>query len=215
MSSNIKENSNIIERNFKGYTNYYNYCRDCRQKNIEFQNKVIITISTALYGLIVSSLDKILLLLDTSFLKICFIILIVLNAFVILFIFGSIFFANKGFKLNMEKKAKLIYLYGKQVKNLSCYDKIAIIFRNLYLLLTCLEVIILAVIISNIVLKEYKMDDEKNNYVVSNESLVDDVEASLPFSKFEKLYPKTAIDINKTNELKQDDNHIDIKNEKE
>ncbi|EOJ1653503.1 hypothetical protein ACM2AT_000700, partial [Campylobacter jejuni] len=85
MSSNIKENSNIIERNFEGYANYYNYCRDCRQKNIEFQNKVIITISTALYGLIVSSLDKILLLLDTSFLKICFIILIVLNAFVILF----------------------------------------------------------------------------------------------------------------------------------
>ncbi|EOI2811422.1 hypothetical protein ACMHS3_001687, partial [Campylobacter jejuni] len=72
MSSNIKENSNIIERNFEGYANYYNYCRDCRQKNIEFQNKVIITISTALYGLIVSSLDKILLLLDTSFLKICF-----------------------------------------------------------------------------------------------------------------------------------------------
>ncbi|EOH2048046.1 hypothetical protein ACLWQ9_001772, partial [Campylobacter jejuni] len=66
MSSNIKENSNIIERNFEGYANYYNYCRDCRQKNIEFQNKVIITISTALYGLIVSSLDKILLLLDTS-----------------------------------------------------------------------------------------------------------------------------------------------------
>ncbi|EGT6122134.1 hypothetical protein P8645_001745 [Campylobacter jejuni] len=59
------------------------------------------------------------------------------------------------------------------------------------------------------------MDDEKNNYVASNESLVDDVEASLPFSEFKKLYPKTAIDMNKTNELKQDDNHTDIKNEKE
>ncbi|WP_426704799.1 hypothetical protein [Campylobacter coli] len=50
---------------YNEYIEYFNRCEEIKNKNNELQNKVVLTISTALFGIIITSLDKIIPFLQT------------------------------------------------------------------------------------------------------------------------------------------------------
>lgn len=93
----------------------YRYFNELRDKNTALQNKIVITISSALFGIIITSLDKLLPLFDT-FLNYFFIALVVANALTIYLILVSILFANKALEIAIDN-AKAKYHQQKVEKN--------------------------------------------------------------------------------------------------
>lgn len=91
-----------MKTRFDEYKKYIDKCDEVKAKNIELQNKIVMTISTALFGIIITSLDKIMPLLYTTCLKVLFICLVIFNLLTIFFIFISIYFANKSIGIHIN-----------------------------------------------------------------------------------------------------------------
>ncbi|EAJ3619867.1 hypothetical protein BFM53_03990 [Campylobacter coli] len=144
------------------YIKYFDKCEEIKIKNNELQNKVVLTISTALFGIIITSLDKIIpLMLSIACLKYLFIGLIISNALVIVSIFASIYYANKGIDISI-KNAKAYYLNRGEMKE-DKYSKLATKLRYLYIIFICIVIAIFVIILTIILLsKDYKMDKNKS-----------------------------------------------------
>ncbi|EAL8577321.1 hypothetical protein DYR41_08130 [Campylobacter jejuni] len=144
------------------YIKYFDKCEEIKIKNNELQNKVVMTISTALFGIIITSLDKIIPLMSSIIcLKYLFISLIIFNALVIVSIFASIHYANKGIDISI-KNAETYYLNTGEMKEDKC-SKLATKLRYLYIIFICIVITIFVIILTIILFsKDYKMDKNKS-----------------------------------------------------
>ncbi|HED6686377.1 TPA: hypothetical protein ACOS47_001669 [Campylobacter jejuni] len=147
---------------YNEYIKYFDKCEEIKIKNNELQNKVVMTISTALFGIIITSLDKIIPLMSSiTCLKYLFIGLIIFNALVIVSIFASIHYANKGIDISI-KNAETYYLNTGEMKE-DKYSKLATKLRYLYIIFICIVITIFVIILTIILLsKDYKMDKNKS-----------------------------------------------------
>lgn len=152
MNKNKKEEEKARKEEEKAkydrYIRYESYCKELRDKNIALQDKIVITISSALFGIIITSLDKLLPLFDTFKLN-CFLIpLVVANALTICFFLVSIHFAKEGLKNSIDN-AKINYREKGEIGEIKVnqYTKYAELFQNIYLFLFGIVIIIFAIML--------------------------------------------------------------------
>ncbi|EJI8640962.1 hypothetical protein NET59_001801, partial [Campylobacter jejuni] len=92
----------IKEKDYDTTIKYIEWCNELKNKNIELQDKIVMTISTALFGIIIVNLDKISLLYTHPWTKILFITLIISNSVTIIFLLISLKIANKSIENDIE-----------------------------------------------------------------------------------------------------------------
>ncbi|EAK8709609.1 hypothetical protein ACPES9_001671 [Campylobacter jejuni] len=203
---------------YNEYIEYFNRCEEIKNKNNELQNKVVLTISTALFGIIITSLDKIIPLISSVIcLKYLFIVLIIFNALVIVSIFASIYYANKGIDI-ASKNAEAYYLNTGEIKEDKC-SKLATKLRYLYVIFICIVVTIFVIILTIILLsKDYKMDKNKSEELsLCMESLT---APTIPISFYDSRiqsqinYIRADSNLNGVN-IQQEDNQTKNDNTKE
>lgn len=206
-----------MKTRFDEYKKYIDKCDEVKAKNIELQNKIVMTISTALFGIIITSLDKIMPLLYTTCLKVLFICLVIFNLLTIFFIFISIYFANKSIGIHINDALKH-YIYAEEYKE-DKYGKLAKKFRHWYVIFICIVIIIFAIMLISILFsKDDKMSkDNKEELVVSSEHY-DAPTMTLSFydSKIQSQIIKTKTDSNlKGVNTQQENNQAQASNIKE
>lgn len=152
MNKNKKEEEKARKEEkaeYDRYIRYESYCKELRDKNIALQDKIVITISSALFGIIITSLDKLLPLFDTfKKLNCFFILLVVVNALTICFFLVSIHFAKKGLKNSIDN-ARINYREKGEIGEIKVnqYTKYARRFQNIYLLLFAAVNVIFAIML--------------------------------------------------------------------
>ena len=129
-----KENDKRFKETDKLWTAY----EDAKERNMQSLDKVVVAISSALFGLLLAIFDKN--LLDKSpILPILFKILIISNATTIIFVLISYYTANKSMDI---KKQDALY----ETCKLDCYECATKFLNCGYLTTTCITILILATI---------------------------------------------------------------------
>ena len=153
---------------YNEYIKYFDKCDELKIKNIELQNKIVLTISAALFGIIMTSVDKIMpLISSTACLKYLFFGLIFFNALVIGSVLASIHCANKGINIAIKKAEKYYLNIGEMKENKKMkedkYSKMATKLRFLCTILICIIMAIFVIIVTGILFsKDYNMDKNKS-----------------------------------------------------
>lgn len=196
-----------MKTRFDEYKKYIDKCDEVKAKNIELQNKIIMTISTALFGIIITSLDKIMPLLFTTCLKVLFTCLVIFNLLTIFFIFISIFCANKSIGIHINDALKH-YIYAEEYKE-DKYGKLAKKFRHWYVIFICIVITIFAIMLISILFsKDNKMNkDNKEELVVLLEYDAPTMTLSFYDSKIQNQITKTKIDSNLSRVNTQQENN--------
>lgn len=202
---------------YNEYIRYFDKCEEIKIKNNELQNKIVLTISTALFGIIITSLDKIIpLMLSIIYLKYLFIALIIFNTFVIFSIFASIYYANKGIDISV-KNAETYYLNTGEMKE-DKYSKFATKLRYLYIIFICIVIAIFVIILTIVLLsKDYKMDKNKSKELsLCMESLTaPTIPISFYDSEIQSQINYIRADNNLNRNIQQEDNQTKNNNIKE
>lgn len=121
-------------------------CNALRAKNIEGQEKMVIAISSALFGLLLAIFDKD--LLDKSQISsYLFCVLILSNAVALIFALFSFYTGNKALD-RVADSAKASYNdTNKQPETENCWEHITEILNKISLFATCVTVAMLAIIV--------------------------------------------------------------------
>lgn len=137
-----------FEKDCKAYDEVRKTCDAFKQKNLDGQDRLIITISSALFGLLLAIFDKD--LLDKSQISSClFKILIISNALTLILSLISFYTGNKSLdKIVKNKKAHL--LENKQDKMENCWACVTEFLNKAYSSTTCVTIATLAIIMLQI-----------------------------------------------------------------
>ncbi|HEF4477681.1 TPA: hypothetical protein SAK48_001815 [Campylobacter jejuni] len=148
----------IKEKDYDTTIKYIEWCSELKNKNIELQDKIVMTISTALFGIIIVNLDKISLLYTHPWTKILFITLIISNSVTIIFLLISLKIANKSIENDIES------VYNNTIKRK--YYFIAKWTQYIYLFSFAFVTIIFCIILCIVSYKELTMDKKQENNVI-------------------------------------------------
>lgn len=116
---------------------YRDNCRETEMENHRAQDKAVMTISSALFGLLLTMYDK---LNGQCQVNILLKLLVVTNALTLIMSILAFSVANKATDENLQ-----FYLQRKQNHN-GCWEIIADFLNYGYLITTCLSIIILSII---------------------------------------------------------------------
>lgn len=134
----MSDDKKMTEEERKILSKYKDNCRETEMENNKFQDKAVMTISSALFGLLLTMHDKLEgYLCQVSVLLKC---LVIINALTLIMSILAFSAANKATSEKLQ-----FYLKEKSSYN-ECWDIITDFLNYGYLLTTCLSIIILSII---------------------------------------------------------------------
>ena len=137
-----------FEKDCKAFDETRKTCEFLKNKNSDTQDKIIMTISSALFGILLAIFDKD--LLDKSQISSClFCILILSNALTLILSLVAFYTGNKSLDKFVENE-KVRLIENKQDKMENCWACATKFLNKAYLSTTCVTVVTLTVIMLQI-----------------------------------------------------------------
>ena len=147
MATQIRSDE-MWEKDCQAYDEVRKTCDAFKQKNIDGQDKMVMSISSALFGILLAIFDKDL-LIKSQISSCWFKILILSNALTLILVLVSFYMGNKSLDKIVEN-ARVYLLKNKQRKMKNHYTCIANTLNKVYLSTTCVTVATLAIIMLQI-----------------------------------------------------------------
>lgn len=147
MATQIRSDE-MWEKDCQAYDEVRKTCDAFKQKNIDGQDKMVMSISSALFGILLAIFDKDL-LIESQISSCWFKILILSNALTLILVLVSFYMGNKSLDKIVEN-ARVYLLKNKQRKMKNYYACIANTLNKVYLSTTCVTVATLAIIMLQI-----------------------------------------------------------------
>ncbi len=142
------DNYKILEKDYQTYLEHRKICFATRNKNIESQDKIIITVSSALFGILLTIFDKNM-IANNECARILLVILLVSNTFTLFLALLSFSCANKAINKKIEiAESYLLHKGKREIKN--CWECVTKCLNFACIVATCITILSLAMMIYTI-----------------------------------------------------------------